>query len=117
MACVVYKSVAASGSFNRVRGGVGTQSPLVLSINQSIVESFILQECLIYHFPVTTSSGGLGDSQWKSPFDTCPSTTSPVSLSNLQVSVGDQNVLQSTLQNVRNHFLRTSQSLLAINLW
>jgi hypothetical protein len=29
---------------------------------------------------------GGGDAQWKSPFDTCPCTTSPVSLTNLQVS-------------------------------
>jgi hypothetical protein len=47
--------------------------------------------------PVPGTSGGLGDSQWKSPFDTCPCTTSPVSLSHLQVSVGGQTVLQSTL--------------------
>ena len=40
-----------------------------------------------------------------SPFDTCPFTTSPVSLSNLQVSVGGQNVLQSTLQYGYEHFL------------
>ena len=44
-------------------------------------------------------------SQWKSPFDTCPATTSPVSLTNLQVSVGGQNVLQSTLQYGYEHFL------------
>jgi len=48
---------------------------------------------------------GLGDSQWKSPFDACPCTTSPVSLTNLQVSVGGQNVLQSTLQYGYEHFL------------
>ena len=44
-------------------------------------------------------------SQWKSPFDTCPCTTSPISLINLQVSVGGQNVLQSTLQYGYEHFL------------
>ncbi len=55
--------------------------------------------------PVTETNGGLGDSQWKSPFDTCPCTTSPVSLTNLQVPVGGQNVLQSTLQYGYEHFL------------
>jgi hypothetical protein len=40
---------------------------------------------------------GFGDSQWKSPFDTCPSTTSLCILTNLSVSVGGSNVLQSTL--------------------
>lgn len=51
------------------------------------------------------TNAGFGDSQWKLPFDTCPRTTSPVSLSNLQVSVGGQNVLQSTLQYRYEHFL------------
>jgi hypothetical protein len=55
--------------------------------------------------PVTGTNGGLGDSQWKSTFDTRPCTTSPVSLTNLQVSVGGQNVLQSTLQYGYEHFL------------
>ena len=41
----------------------------------------------------------------KSPFDTCPCTISPVSLSNFQVPVGGQNVLQSTLQYNYEHFL------------
>ena len=54
---------------------------------------------------VTGTNNGLGDSQWKSPFDTCPCTTSPVRLTNLQVSVGRQNVLQSTLQYGYEHFL------------
>jgi hypothetical protein len=71
--------------------------------------------------PVTLSTGGLGDSQWKSPFDTCPCTTSPVSLTHLQVSVGGQNVLQSTLQYGYEHFLeqvnlceKLSSSILAV---
>jgi hypothetical protein len=56
--------------------------------------------------PATGTNGGLGDPQWKSPFDTCPCTTSAVSLTNLQVSVGGQNVLQSTLQYNYEHFLQ-----------
>jgi hypothetical protein len=52
---------------------------------------------------VTGNNGG--DSQWKSCFDTCPCTTSLVSLTNLQVSVGGQNALQSTLQYGYEHFL------------
>ena len=42
-------------------------------------------------------SGGFGDYQGRSPFDSCPATTSPASLTNLQVSTGGQNQLQSTL--------------------
>ena len=39
------------------------------------------------------------------PFDTCPCTTSPVFLTNLQVSIAGQNVSQSTLQDGYEHFL------------
>ena len=86
-----YPPVAASGSFNQL-------------INSGIVHP---TGVLIVPFlaPVTGTNGGLGDSQWKSPFDTCPCTTSPVSLTNLQVSVGGQNVLQSTLQYGYENFL------------
>ena len=86
-----YPQVAASGSFNQL-------------INSGIVHP---TGVLIVPFlaGVTGTNGGLGDSQWKSPFDTCPCTTSPVSLTNLQVSVGGQNVLQSTLQYGYENFL------------
>ncbi len=89
-----YPPVAALGSFNQL-------------INSGIVPP---TGVLIVPFlaPVTGTSGGLGDSQWKSPFDICPCTTSPVSLTNLQVSVGGQNVLQSTLQ---------SRSSRAVDRW
>ena len=43
--------------------------------------------------------------QWKSPFDSCPATTSPVSLTNLQVSVGGQNILQSNLFYTYENFI------------
>jgi hypothetical protein len=48
---------------------------------------------------------GFGDSQWKSPFDTSPDTTSTCSLTNLSVSVGGSNVLQSTLFYTYENFL------------
>jgi hypothetical protein len=77
------------------------QIPAAGSFNQ-LINSGVIHPTgvLIVPFlaPVTGTNGCLGDSQWKSPFDTCPCTTSPVSLTNLQVSVGGQNVLQSILQ-------------------
>ena len=81
-----YPPVAALGSFNQL-------------INSGIVHptGVLIVPCLA---PVTGTSGGFCDSQWKSPIDTCPCTTFPVSLTNLQVSVGGQNVLQSTQQMV-----------------
>ena len=71
-----YPAVSSGGSFNQL-------------INSGIVHP---TGVLIVPFlgAVTGTNGGLGDSQWKSPFDTCPATTSPVSLTNLQVSVGGQ---------------------------
>ena len=45
----------------------------------------------------TGNNSGFGDFQWKSPFDTCPATMSPLSLTNLQVAIGGQNMLNSTL--------------------
>ena len=41
----------------------------------------------------TGVNSSFGDSQWKSPFDTCPAILAPLSLTNLQV----QNVLNCTL--------------------
>ncbi len=60
---------------------------------------------LIVLFLAPGTNGGLGDSLRKSPFDSCPFTTSPISLTNLQVSVRGQNVLQSPLQYGYDHFL------------
>ena len=87
----IHPPTPAAGSFNQL-------------INSGIVHP---TGVLIVPFlgAVTGTNGGLGDSQWKSPFDTCPCTTPPVSLNNLQVSVGGQNVLQSTLQYGYEHFL------------
>jgi hypothetical protein len=81
-----YPPVAALGSFNQlINGGIVHPTGVLIA-------PFLA--------PVTGTNDVLGDSQWKSPFDTCPCTTSPVSLTNLQISVGGQNVLQSTQQMV-----------------
>ena len=76
-----YNNIGKNGSFNQL-------------INSGIVHP---TGVLIVPFIGSEAAVGFGDSQWKSPFDTCPATTSPCSLTNLQVSVGGSNVLQSTL--------------------
>ena len=73
-------TVGASNSFNQL-------------INLGIVHP---TGVLIVTFIGFTVSG-LGDYQWKSPFDSCPATSSPISLTNLQVSIGGTNILSSTL--------------------
>jgi hypothetical protein len=86
-----YPPVPATGSFNQL-------------INSGIVHPTVVL-IVLFLAPVAGTNGGLGDSQWKSSFDTYPCTTSPVSLTNLQISVGGQNVLQSTLPCGYEHFL------------
>jgi hypothetical protein len=76
-----YNNIPKGGSFNQL-------------INSGIVHP---TGVLIVPFIGSEASVGFGDSQWKSPFDTCPATTSPCSLTNLNVSIGGSNVLQSTL--------------------
>ena len=84
-----YNNIAKGGSFNQL-------------INSGIVHP---TGVLICPFIGSEPSVGFGDSQWKSPFDTCPATTSACSLTNLQVSVGVSNILQSTLFYSYENFL------------
>jgi hypothetical protein len=75
-----YNNTSAGGSFNQL-------------INSGVVHPVGM---LIVPF-ISSQQAVLGDFQWKSPFDSCPATSSPCSLTNLQVSVGGVNQLQSTL--------------------
>jgi hypothetical protein len=84
-----YNNIAKGSSFNQL-------------INSGIVHP---TGVLIVPFIGSETGVGFGNSQWKSPFDTCPSTTSPCSLTNLQVSVGGSNVLQSTLYYTYENFI------------
>ena len=84
-----YNNIAANSSFNQL-------------INSGIVHPTTV---LIVPFVGSQPTVGFGDSQWKSPFDTCPATTSPCSLTNLSVSVGGSNVLHSTLFYTYENFL------------
>ena len=56
-----------------------------------------------YH---SSKSSALADFAWKSPFDTVPSSGHPISLTNLQVTLGGKNILQSTLFYTYEHFLQ-----------
>ena len=52
---------------------------------------------LIVPYVSSQASYSFGDFAYKSPFDTVPSDAHPLSLINLQVTIGGQNVLQSVL--------------------
>jgi hypothetical protein len=72
-------------------------------VNSGIVNSTAV---LICPFIASVAKSGFSDFQWKSPFDTCPSTSAALSLINLQVAVGGQNVLNSTLNMTYENFLQ-----------
>jgi hypothetical protein len=98
-----YNSIGAGSSFSQlVQSGI--KNPLGVCIIPLIGSGTI----------TSTANGVMGFEQWQSPYDTCPSTYSPISLTNLQVSLGGQNQLASTLYYTFETFLE--QVALAENL-
>lgn len=76
-----YNNITAGGNFNQL-------------ISSGIVHPTGI---LIVPYVSSQASFSFGDFATKSPFDTVPADGHPLSLTNLQVSVGGQNVLQSVL--------------------
>ena len=76
-----YNNTNAGGNFNQL-------------INSGIVHPTAV---LIVPFISATQTTGFSYYQWASPYDSAPATSAPISLTNLQVSVGGVNQLQSTL--------------------
>jgi hypothetical protein len=80
-----YNSVPANGTFaSLIQSGI--RNPLALVCIPLISSS---QTTLV------SGTNALGFSQYQSPYDTCPATTSPISLTNFQVSIGGQAVFKS----------------------
>jgi hypothetical protein len=71
---------------------------IVGNFNQ-LISSGIVHPTGILFVPYVSSLTpfSLGDFAWKSPFDSCPGDAHPLSLRNLQVTIGGQNVLQSVI--------------------
>jgi hypothetical protein len=63
----------------------------------------------------TTAYQALPFAQALSPYDTAPATTAPISLLNLQVSIGGVNVLSNTLNFSYENFLEQMNDYEAIN--
>ena len=84
-----YNNISSAGTFN------------------NLINSGITHPVGVLVIPYISSSqpSGFGDYQWKNPFDTCPSTSAPISLINFQVSVGGVNQLQSTLNYTYENFV------------
>ena len=93
---VVYRSILAN-QYNNFSAG---------STFNQLINSGVVHPVGILIIPyISSRETGFGDFQWKSPFDTCPATSSPISLTNLQVSVGGVNQLQSTLSYNYENFI------------
>ncbi len=79
---------------------------IVGNFNQ-LISSGVIHPTGILIVPVVSSAAlnSFGDFAWKSPFDSFPGDYHPCTLTNLQVTVGGQNVLQSTLNYNYESFL------------
>ena len=84
-----YNNTSAGGTFNNL-------------INSGVTHPVGV---LVVPYISSSQSSGFGDYQWKNPFDSCPSTSAPISLINFQVSVGGVNQLQSTLNYTYENFI------------
>ena len=95
----IYRSFVTNSYTN-----IGVGSSLNTLVNSGIIHPTAVLICP-FITATTGANSGFGDFQWKSPFDTCPATMSPLSLTNLQVAIGGQNVLNSTLSMTYENFL------------
>jgi hypothetical protein len=96
---VIYRSFVTNSYTN-----IGVGSSFNALVNSGIIHPTAVLICPFIGATTGTNSG-FGDYQWKSPFDTCPATMSPLSLTNLQIGIGGQNVLNSTLNMTYENFL------------
>ncbi len=73
---------------------------------------------LLVSLIASNTTSGLMDFQYKSPFDICPSTTSCLSISNLHISVGGKNQLQSVLTyNYDNFISQVNNAEQLVSVW
>jgi hypothetical protein len=94
-----YSNIPVGGSFSQlVQSGI--KNPLGIAIIPFISPSTLLNTTAGQTMTFLT-----GGEQWQSPYDTCPGTYSPISLTNLQVALGGVNQLQSTLYYTFENFL------------
>ena len=91
-----YNAIGAASSFSQlVQSGI--KNPLGIAIIPLIAQT---------QSTTSASTAPYGFSQYGSPLDTCPATFAPISLTNLQVTLGGQNVLNSTLFENFSNFLQ-----------
>jgi hypothetical protein len=93
---VVYERILYNTDSNIVSGGNVSR----------LVNSGIKNPLAICIIPLLAkSASAISLSQFESPYDTCPATYSPISLTQLQVSLGGVNVLNTQLSYTFENFL------------
>ena len=100
-----YSSIPKGGNFSQlVQSGI--KNPIGICIIPLINASNQFAACTLAGtanvYPLTT----LGFSQYQSPYDPCPATYSPLSLTNIQVQLGGVNVLSTPLNYTYENFLQ-----------
>jgi len=90
-----YSSITAGSSFSQlVQSGI--KNPIGVAIIPFISATNL---CGYGQTPI------IGFNQYASPYDTCPATYSPLSLTNLQITLGGVNVLNSSMFYTYENFL------------
>ena len=99
---IIYRSVLTNQFNNITSGGAFNQ----------LITSGITHPTGVLIVPMVSSTAGnsLGDFAYKSPFDTFPGDGHPLSLINLQVTIGGKNILQSVLNYNYENFIEQIQS-------
>jgi hypothetical protein len=94
-----YANIPFNSTFSQlVQSGI--KNPLGIAIIPFISPTTLVNSTAGQTLTVVT-----GGEQWQSPYDTCPGTFAPLSLTNLQVALGGVNQLQSTLYYTFENFL------------
>ena len=88
---VVYENILYN-AFNNISSGSAPQCNVQAGIRNPL--GILIIPLISTTCPSTTAGGtALGFSQYSSPYDTCPASTSPCSLTNISVILGNKNVL------------------------
>ena len=91
-----YNNIPSGGTFSQLIQS-GIKNPIGICIIPLISAQNSFPATKLTGDAGTTYSTVLGFSQYQSPYDTCPATYSPISLTNLQVQLGGVNVLNTSL--------------------
>ena len=103
-----YTSISTSGTFSQlVQSGI--KNPIGVAIIPLISSSASFQSTASTVAAGSFITSAIGFSQYQSPYDTFPATYAPLSLTNLQVTLGGVNVLNTSLYYSFENFLEQIQ--------